>query len=280
MKVYEDFKKHEHNFNVAFLTIVAIISSLVIGGILLPFGIMETHYIWAVAAVALIIFPIATFLTADGVTEFRTAFYKKWQDSFKGSVDQKKIIQSFVRKYKIKDYKIKPEEIEADGRWNFCADTNYMRTIVSQRNLLLADLDKEFSDEMTSLEKRIITLEKEHTDRSTELKAVVELKENTEALEKLSKIAAEKYYYREQLEEKIGEKLNADNRVHEALRQCNIAKKNRENLQEIYNITVSQINKIYNERYVKYTEKAIKKLNRIHGLKYKIADLSDLEKGV
>ena len=280
MKVFEDFKRHEHNFNVAFATIVSIILSLTIGGLLIVFGILETRYLWAVIAIALLLFPIVAYLTIDGVTEFRTAYYKNWQDYLKGKIDQKKIIQSFARKYKLPDYRIKPENIEVDGRWNFCADTNYMRTIVNQRNILLADLDKEYSDEVTGLDKRIITLEKEHADRSTEQQAISDLKDNAVALEKLSKQAAEKYYYREQLEARIGDKLNADNRVHEALRQWNIAKKNRDNLQEVYQITVAQINKIYNERYVKYTENAIKKLNKIHGLKYRIADISEIEKGI
>lgn len=259
---------------------MAILSSIIIGACLVLFRILETKYLWIVLSAILVIYPIFVFLASDGNTEFQTAFYKTWRDIFKGKVDQHKIFKSFARKYEIQNYLIRPEEVEADGRWNFLADTNYMRTIVSQRNMLLDDLNKEYNDTLTSLDESIITLEKEYIDRQTDLKTVRNSKERTKTLSDKSKIAAEKYYYREQLEEKITEDLLAENEVHEAFRRLNIAKKNRDNLKEQYEIIKKQIYKIYNERYAKYTETAIKKLNRIHGLKYKIADISEIEKGV
>ena len=280
MKVYDSFKKHEHDFNVAVLSISAMLASITAGAILIAMGILETDYLWMILAAIFVIIPVVTFVTSDGNTEFKTAFYKTWQDVFVGRIDQRKILQSFVRKYKISNYRIKPKDIEADGRWNFRADTNYMRTIISQRNMLLDDLGKEYSDEIAIVEERIITKEKEYNAEKSKLEAMKTFKDSAQIMEKMSKVAAEKYFYREKLEEKIIEKLKAENSVHEALRQWNIAKKNKENLEEVYKITVSQINKIFNERYAKYTETAIKKLNRIHGLKFRIADVSEIEKGV
>lgn len=280
MRVYEKFAEHEHNFNVAVLTILSMLASMGAGALLIAMGVLETKYFWVVLAVALVVFPVIVFITSDGNTEFKTAYYKTLRDIITGKIDQKKIIRSFARKYKIKNYRIKPENIEVDGRWNFRADTKYMRTIIYQRNLLLDELSKEYNDARTAAVKRVISSEKEHSDRVSDLNAISSFEENAKNLEKMSKIAAEKYFYREKRDEKIIQRLEAENKVHEALRQLGISKKNCENLDEEYRITVSQINKIYNERYVKYTETAIKKLNRIHRLKYRIADMSEVEKGV
>ena len=98
-------------------------------------------------------------------------------------------------------------------------------------------------------------------------------------LKKIAKTAAEKYYYREQYDKRTLEKLTVEKEVHDALCDWNVAKRERERMNKTYSITVEQVNKIYNERYAKYTERAIKKLNKIHGLKYKIADMSEIERG-
>lgn len=279
METYDLFKKHEHNFNTAIWTVTSVLLSAIIGAIAILLGVLETQNFWAILFAVLIIGPIIIYLTTDGVTEFKTAYYKTWMDVVKGKIDQRKILASFTKRYNIPDYRIKPNEIEADGRWNFRADTKYMRTIIYQRNLLLDDLEKEYKDKYSTATKEIIALEKIYEDRRSDLVAIDGLKENAKTLSKMSKIAAEKYYYREKEQEKISETLDAENRVHESLRDLNIAKKNRDSLTEVYQITVSQINKIYNERYAKYTEKVVRILNKIHGLKYKIADMSELEKG-
>ena len=280
MKAYEEFKNHEHNFNVLFLATVSVIIAIFLGAIAITLRILETQNLWIVIFIILIITPVAIYLTAEGNTEFKTAFYKTWQDIIRGNLDQKKIFNSFAKKYGIDNYKIKPYDIEADGRWNFNADTPYMHTLVHQRNLLLNDLADEYSKDCAIIDKKIIQLEKEHSNKRSDLVTIEALKENALALKKLAKTAAEKYYYREQYDKRTIEKLTIEKEVHDALCDWNVAKRERERMNKTYSITVEQVNKIYNERYAKYTERAIKKLNKIHGLKYKIADMSEIERGV
>ena len=275
-QTYNNFESHEHGFNTIFATGTTVVISLLIGGWLASINFFNSSNTWFIFLI-LIAAPIVVFIATSGNSEFRTAYYKTWRDKLIGRLDQRKILKQFAKQYRIKDWKTKLENIEADGRWNFHPETNYMHNLTEQRDLLLSRIHQEYSDKLTEQNKLIIEEKRVVANAGVQVdlakKAEIISKERLDSAKSSGEIYKQRHDYNSSVR-KVSECEEAKNN---ALHQLREAEQDRENLHENYRDVVYRVIKIYYVRYTKYTESAIKKINRINGLKYEIADMPEAE---
>lgn len=273
---YEDFESHEHNFNTFFATSVACAICLTIGGFLAASNFFSNSASWVIFAI-LVLIPIIVFIAVSGESEFRAAYYKTWRDRITGLFDRSKILERFAKQYKIKDWKTRLDKIEADGRWNFRADTNYMHRLTEQRDLILSKIYQEYINTITAQEKAITEAKRFLSNTYVELEAAKEAESLARTLMEEAKSSGELYKQRQNYNAKRNmysiaarNKIDAEHRLQEEERE---AKKILDN----YKATTYRVKKIFYSRYSKYTESAIKKINQINGLKYTIIDMPEAE---
>ena len=275
-KTYENFEAHEHSFNTFFATSLSCIICLAIGGLLATTDFFASSGSWVIFAI-LVLTPIVVFVAVSGESEFRTAYYKTWRDKITGWLDRSKILERFAKQYKIQNWKTKLEQIEVDGRWNFRADTNYMHRLAEQRDLILSKIYQEYINKMVAQENAITEARRNLSNAYVELEAAKDAESMAKDLMDEAKSSGEIYKQRQNYNSKRNahsiaarNKIDAEHRLQEVERE---AKKILDN----YKATTYRIKKIFYSRYAKYTESAIKKINRINGLKYTIIDMPEAE---
>lgn len=275
-QTYSNFKSHEHNFNTFFSTSVACVVSLLIGGLLAPTNFFNSTNSWFVFLL-LVVFPMIVFVAVAGEAEFRTAYYKTWQDKITGKIDQSKILKRFAKQYKIKNWRVKVDQIDADGRWNFRADTNYMHRLTEQRDLLLSEAYEEYIDLIKRQDSVIIEAKRVLSNMYVELEAAKGAKAIVKGYLDDAKSSGEKYKQRRDYDQKVvAHSLSAEAKI-DAEYQLEEAEKEKKTIFDNYKNTVYQIKTIFYGRYSRYTEYAIKKINKINGLKYTIIDMPSTE---
>lgn len=278
-RAYNNFEYHEHSFNTIFATSIVVAVSLLIGGSLASVGFFNNSNTWFVFLI-LVAVPIIVFIALSGESEFKTAYYKTWRDRIAGRFDQRKILRQFARQYKIKNWKTKLEKIEADGRWNFHADTNYMRGLAEQRDLLLSQIHQEYLNKLNDQNKIIIEARRVLANANVELDMAKKKENNAKTLLDAAKSSGEVYKQRQNYDDKMREANVLEEVRNDAEHRLKALEQDKDNLHDNYQDIIYRVAKIYYARYSKYTEHAIRKINRVNGLKYTIADMPEAESWV
>ena len=273
-KVYQGFIEHEHGFNTFFATSIAIIISAIIGNTMSSVGFFKQVNA-CLAILPLVAFPIIVFVAHIGESEIKTAYYKSWRDKITGKVDQRKILQRFAKQYKIADWHIKPENIEADGRWNFHADTRYMRELIDQRGLLLSNIHQDFASAVSAKNDEIITAKEAVSNANIDLINETNIKKNIEELLKSAKSYDEKYQQMCKRDAEIKKINSLEKAKNEAEHDLEKREQEKAAILKEYKNTVYRVKKIFYNRYTKYTESAVKKINRVNGLRFEVLDMVD-----
>ena len=276
LKTYEQFEQHEHNFNVLFATSLATIISLGIGGWLATKNFFNNSATWFIVAI-LVAVPLIVFIATSKDSELKVAYYKTWRDKLTGILDQYKILERFARQYKISDWRMKIDSIEVDGRWNFHADTNYMHKLANQRDLILSQLKQEYQTIFADQNK--ILIEADRNVKAAEINCAAaqkQVEDTSRALNK-AKTSAAAFQLSQDYTASISRLNSYELAKNDALHRLNQLRQDQEKLTNNYNSMFYRITQIYYGRYVKYTEKAIRKINQINGLKYSIVDMPKSE---
>ena len=202
------------------------------------------------------------------------AYYKNWQDRIKGVIDRRKILQSFAKKYNLRDWHTKIEKIKADGRWKFHANTNYMKTLVDERDILINQIHQDCDELIAAKNDDIILAKRDIENANIGLDGAMANRDNTAQRLKLAKTAAEQYTEYCNLKQDNRLLQEAKTALNDAEFELKRLNEEMETILEVYCDTIYRINRVYQDRYRNYTESAIKKINRINGLKYTIDEMS------
>lgn len=273
---YEKFEHHERSSNVIFVTFITIVISLFIGGFLASIDFFNNFSMWFVLLI-LIFAPVIVFIASSRDAEIKTAYYKTWCDKIAGRLDQHKILVQFARQYKIKNWRTRLEDIEADGRWNFHADTIYMHRLADHRDLIISKIYQEYLNMSTEQRKRIIEANRIVVDTSIKYETAKKNEIMVKGLLDSAKSSGEIYKQRQNYSDAMREVNTCEVAKNDALHRLRELERDRENLLESYKSVIYRIMKIYYNRYAKYTETAIRKINQINGLKYTIVDMPSPE---
>lgn len=269
---FTEFEDYERAFNTVFVTSATTILSFFVGGLLASAGVFNNPNTWFII-LTLIAIPIIVFIASSNTADFHTAYYRTWQDNFMGWKDQRKILHQFTKQYNIKSSNSKPEHIEVDGRWNFHASTHYGQQLAEQRDLLINRLYQEYLTKLTYCQKDIIESKRNITEAEIKLSTAIKFKENAKALLQKAKSSGEVYKQRQNYNDAIQKTKEYENIKNSAIHQLQVIEQDKINLSEQYETVASRIISIYNDRYFKYTKIAMRKINRVNGLKYEIADM-------
>lgn len=277
-KTYENFESHEHGFNTFFATCVSGTICLATGALLATTGFFTNTNTWTVVVFAmLVLFPIMVFVAVSGESEFRTAYYKTWRDKIAGWLDRSKILERFAKQYKIQNWKTKIDQIEADGRWNFHADTNYMHRLTEQRDLILSNIYQEYINKMVNQENIITEARRTLSKAYIELEAAKEAEDYAKDLMENAKSSGEIFKQRQNyMTIRNAHSVAARNKI-DAEYELEEMEREAKKILDNYKAATYRINKIFYSRYSNYTESAIKKINQINGLKYTIIDMPEAE---
>lgn len=276
---FENFRRHRRTFNVVFSTTLAIILSVTIGAVLAWIKAIHWNNPDAVVIILiLVVFPIIVFLAVSENTKLKPAYYETWKDRRMGRKDRKKILEQFARQYKIKDWKTKVHNITADGRWKFHANTKYMYVLARERDQALSDLSKEYIKKCEDVNIIIMQSEKDIAGLQLQLEfAEDEQKQRTKRVDE-AKSSREVYQQRRDFED-------SRRRVAEVEQQLNAEKYDlkthieaKNNLDKLYRRACGDIEYFYYDRYSKYMEIAIEKINKINGLRYVVDDMPSTER--
>lgn len=272
-KTFGNFEFGEHLFNICFSSGLTCVICLAIGVSLnhMDFFSNEAN-LWVILALCLV--PVWTFITVFFESELKIAYYKTWHDKIMGLIDQSKILQRFAKQYKIKNWKNKLEEVEADGRWHFHADTNYMHRLAEQRDLMIGKIYREYLAEMALKKTTVISAQKELSNAIIKLEEAEDAEKIAKKLCEEAKSPGEIYKQRQSYQIKRRELAEAMTNKSDAEYALQEQTKEREEIINMYQQEAALIVKIFYSRYLKYTESAIKKINKINGLKYTIVDMS------
>ncbi len=274
----DSFSKVEHSdrsFNVTFSTVVSIVVSFIIIGIITYYGFFLLPYSWCVY-VALALFPAVMYAVAiTQSTEYRMAYYKKWADSMLGVLDRRKILKDFMQKYNIDTYKVKAANIKADGRWHFKVSTNHVRDLIEKRDAVLSHLE----DDLLRGEKRLNeVIERREKDLANENVTRAALEKRLDiAAQQLKGAIAPGAIFQARLDYDACDKdlHDSNQRINEAQFDLNVAKDQKDKLRRTIENAISRAKSYYYLRYQNYTSSAIKEINAVNGLKYKIEDMGD-----
>lgn len=275
-KTYESFESHEHGFNTFFATSLSCVVCLAIGCLLSLTDFFDSSSSWIVFAI-LVLIPMIVFIAVSGESEFRTAYYKTWRDRIIGWLDRSKILERFARQYNIRDWKTKLDQIEVDGRWNFHADTNYMHRLAEQRDLFLSKIHQEYLNKMAKQENVVTESKRTLSNAYVDLESAKDAEAIAKNLVDDAKSPGEIYKQRQNYYSKK-EACNAAERAkNNAEHLLQEMERELDKITDNYKSTTYRVTKIYYSRYAKYTESAIKKINKINGLKYVIVDMPETE---
>ncbi len=271
-EVYGNFEKHEQDFNTFFATITTAVISLLIGGILIALNFFNNPVTMFVLLI-LVAAPVVTFIMLYNESEFKTAYYKTWRDKFAGKRDRRKILKQFAKRYKIKSWRTKLDRIKVDGRWNFRIETNYMANLTRQRDLLISRVNQEYARLLTVQDKRIIAAKNEIINTKVETEIAKKEENNIKKLLDGANLPGETYKQRQNYAQSLRSVASCERSENNA--ECNLRmiEQGKKELDNSYREFVYRIEKIYNARYEKYANSAIKKINCVNGLKYTIVEM-------
>lgn len=273
-KSYQKFIDHERTFNLIFVTVLSTVIVVATGWLLALAGFYNNLGTW-VSILFLTTVPVIVFLSQYGRTDIKIAYYKIWRDKAKGIIDRRKILQSFAKKYNLSDWRTKLDKVKVDGRWKFHAGTNYMRTLTDERNILINQIHQDCDKLIAAKNDEIILAKRDIENAKIDLDGAIKAKNITEKRLELADTAAEQYT--EYCNLKQDDKTLQDTRI--ALNNAEFELKRlieeKEAIFESYRDTIYRVNKVYQNRYRNYTESAIKKINRINGLKYTIDEMPE-----
>lgn len=280
---YKKFIKHDRSFNTFFVTTATALAAIVIAWIMISARFFTNQNSW-IAAIVLAALPVIAYIAMSGESEFHSAYYKTWRDYLTGVNDRKKILENFARKYNIGNWRKKVEDIEVDGRWHFHADTRYMHELAHQRDLLLSRIEDDYKDSISKVDKQIADsktlLQNATLDHKMAVTNVATTKRRLEKAEELfkksSEYSSEVYQQRcelsrrEQIEKQADKNINNQRCEQEKLEKEKVA------ITKNFEDVVYRVRKIYYSRYSKYTELAVKRINKVNGLKYTVVDMPDI----
>lgn len=271
-EIYGNFEKHEQDFNTFFATITTAVISLLIGGILIALNFFNNPVTMFVLLI-LVAAPVVTFIMLYNESEFKTAYYKTWRDKFAGKRDRRKILKQFAKRYKIKSWRTKLDRIKVDGRWNFRIETNYMANLTRQRDLLISRVNQEYARLLTVQDKRIIAAKNEIINTKVETEIAKKEENNIKKLLDGANLPGETYKQRQNYAQSLRSVAGCERSENNA--ECNLRmiEQEKKELDNSYREFVYRIEKIYNARYEKYANSAIKKINCVNGLKYTIVEM-------
>ena len=154
-QTYQNYANHGRTFNAYFLTFLSVFTSIMTGMFLYNVKVLDSNNAGWILTI-LIVVPILIFVANWNNYSLRIAFYKTWKDILQGRVDRKKLLKEFARTYRVKTWRKKVEHIEADGRWNFKANTPYIRSLTEERDSWVSLLYQECIDKVADIDKQII----------------------------------------------------------------------------------------------------------------------------
>lgn len=276
---FEEFRRHRRTFNIVFATTLAILLSIMIGATLVWIkAIRWNNPDVIVIFVALVAFPIIVFLAVSESTKLKPAYYETWKDKKMGRKDRKKILEQFARQYKIEDWKTKVYDITADGRWKFHANTKYMYVLARERDQVLSDLSKEYIKKNEDAIRTITQSEKSIANLELQLRSLEDERKQKEKRIEEAKSSGEIYQQRRDFEERCRKISETEQQLSTEKFDLKTYIEMKNNLDKLYYRSYNDIKNFYYDRYSKYMEIAIEKINKINGLRYVVDDMPSTER--
>ena len=275
MDSFSKVEESDKSFNIIFSVIVSIIAALIVTGIITYLGVYKLSYAWFIYGIIALLPVIVYAISASQSAEYKMAYYKKWTDSLLGALDRRKILDDFTRKYNVNTYRTKVRDIKADGRWHFKVSTEHVRDLIVKKNEILSHLEDDRLREEALLNEEI---ERNELILSNEKTVKDSLDREEQILAKLLKEAktTKEIFMQRRDYEIILKKINDTKmRINDAQIRVNISKDKKDKLNRRIENAASRAKEYYYLRYQNYTSRAIKAINSINGLKYKIEDMGD-----
>lgn len=273
LKHYNSFRLHGHLFNLLFSTSIAVAVSLFLGELLNQWFIFRDYNGSLSGFWLLIIIPIIVFAAEAANSEVRLAYFRTWHDLLRSRLDQKKILRQFAKQYNISNWRIRVNHIDTDGRWNFRAETPYAEHLANQRDLLLNQIYQDYLDNLNLLNIEVVECERTLGDAKNSLETAEKLQHNTEKLLASAKTDGEIYVQRQKYNRLLTKVHACQEIVNHKEHDLKLAEDAKNALVADLREVNYRITKIFESRYEKYTERVVKKINRINRLKYHLAGM-------
>lgn len=274
---YNAFRTHALVFNTLLTTSLVVALSILVGKILKYVLKLDQWDLgglfWILAACTIIVF-FAQILNP----ELRIPYYKAWEDMFYGRKDQKKILRQFAKHYKLSTWKIRLNKVEPDGRWNFHVDTPYVVQLSNQRNILMNQVYQDYLEALTTANQHLLRCQSALKAATIKYETCQELKALTDSLLEDAALNEEVYVQRQKQHRLILQLRDHTIIINQAKRDLEIAKEKKQAVIDDFTEVSYRITKLFDLRYEKYTNRAIKKINRINQLKYRLPEMAQLEK--
>ena len=274
LQTYRNYANHGRTFNTYFSTILTVLASIVVGTFLYDTKILNEHNAPGIMLI-LISAPILVFIAGWNNYSLRVAFPKTWKDMFQGRIDRKKLLQNFAKTYHIDTWQTKITEIDADGRWKFNAETPYIQHLAEERDTWISLLYQECANDIADIDKQIIEKSKDADVKNINVGLASRIADETEDRLNDAKSSGEIYFQRQVLNRKRASKMYSEQEALSLERLVEKLKVDRANYIDVFSQSASRIVKSYNRRYEKYTESAIKTINKINKLHYKIQPMTE-----
>ena len=273
-QTYQSYANHGRIFNTYFLTILSILVSILAGIILNDIGFLNTNNI-GIVLVILIAVPVIVFIANWYNYGLQTAYYKTWRDILQGRIDRNKLLREFARTYHIETWRKKVENIEADGRWNFKANTPYIRSLTEERDSWISLLYQECIDKVADIDKQIIAAKTVNDNDNRDLYLATQAASETESMLKAAKSAAETYFQRQKVIVKRTTKKDSEQSALNSQHEIHILQIERKNIIDDFCQSATRMIDSYNKRHEKYAESAVKTLNKVNNLHYEIQSIPE-----
>ena len=273
-QTYQNYANHGRTFNTYFLTFLSVLTSIMTGMFLYNVKILNSNNAGWILTI-LIAVPILIFIANWNNYSLRIAFYKTWKDILQGRVDRKKLLKEFARTYHVRTWRKKVEHIEVDGRWNFKANTPYIRGLTEERDSWISLLYQECIDKVADIDKQIITARNHNDNNNRELNLATQTANEAEDMLSNAKSAAETYYQRQKVAIKRTVKKDFEQNVLNSEHSIRALQIERKNIIDDFCQSATRIIDSYNGRYEKYAESAVKILNKINNLHYVILPIPE-----
>ncbi len=273
LKHYNSFRLHGHLFNLLFSTSIAVAISLLLGEFLNEWEIFPKYTGSLSGFWLLIIIPIAVFVAGAANSEVRVAYFRTWHDLLRSRLDQKKILKQFARQYNISNWRIRINHVDTDGRWNFRAETPYAEHLANQRDLLLNQIYQDYLENLNLLNTETTHAKRNLKDAENELEVAEKLLHNTEKLLEAAKTDGEIYVQRQKYNRLLGKVRDCKEVVNHRQHDLKLIEDAKNALVADLREVNYRVTKVFESRYEKYTERVVKKINRINSLKYHLVGM-------
>lgn len=273
LKHYNSFRFHAQLFNILFSTSLAVAASLFLGELLYQWQIFRDYNGSMSGYWLLLIIPITVFMVEAANSEVRVAYYRTWHDLLRSRLDQKKILRQFARQYNISNWRIRINHVEPDGRWNFRAETPYAESLAKQRDLLLNQIYQDYLENLHILETEVLRCKRNLKDAENTLETTEKFLRNTEKLLTVAKTDGEIYVQRQRYNRLLSKVSEAKAHLNHKQHELKLAEDAKNALIADLREVNYRVSKVFESRYEKYTERVVRKINRINRLKYHLAGM-------